>query len=204
MLYLASTSPRRRELLTQIGVRFDVLRVDVNEDPLPAESALDYVQRLAAEKAAAGLQLLRQRDLDGAVLGADTTGLLDGRILVKPVDRHDAIRMLLEMSGRTHEVLTGVALAFGGGASGDSLLVACSRTAVTFRSIDAAEASAYWDTGEPADKAGAYGIQGFGAVFVESIAGSYTGVVGLPLFETAQLLRQAGIPVWQRAGAHKG
>lgn len=192
MLYLASTSPRRRELLTQIGVPFDVLRVAVNEDPRPGEAALDYVQRLAADKAVAGLQLLRQRGLDGAVLGADTTGLLAGRILVKPADRNDAIRMLLEMSGRTHEVLTGVALA-----SGDSLQVACSRTAVTFRSIDAAEAGAYWDTGEPADKAGAYGIQGYGAVFVEAIAGSYTGVVGLPLFETAQLLRQAGIPVWQ-------
>lgn len=199
MLYLASTSPRRRELLAQIGVPFDVLAVDVNEDPLPGELAVDYVQRLAADKAIAGLQLLQQRGLEGAVLGADTTGLLDGRILAKPVDRDDAIRMLLEMSGRTHEVLTGVAVANSAGVQ-----VACSRTAVTFRPIDAAEAGAYWDTGEPADKAGAYGIQGFGAVFVESIAGSYTGVVGLPLFETAQLLRQAGIPVWQRAGAHKG
>ncbi|NPU92778.1 MAG: septum formation inhibitor Maf [Gammaproteobacteria bacterium] len=199
MLYLASTSPRRRELLAQIGVPFDVLAVDVNEDPLPGELAVDYVQRLAADKAIAGLQLLQQRGLEGAVLGADTTGLLDGRILAKPADRDDAIRMLLEMSGRTHEVLTGVAVANSAGVQ-----VACSRTAVTFRPIDAAEAGAYWDTGEPADKAGAYGIQGFGAVFVESIAGSYTGVVGLPLFETAQLLRQAGIPVWQRAGAHKG
>lgn len=199
MLYLASTSPRRRELLAQIGVPFDVLAVDVNEDPLPGEPALDYVQRLAADKAIAGLRLLQQRGLEGAVLGADTTGLLDGRILAKPADRDDAIRMLLEMSGRTHEVLTGVAVANSAGVQ-----VACSRTAVTFRPIDAAEAGAYWDTGEPADKAGAYGIQGFGAVFVESIAGSYTGVVGLPLFETAQLLRQAGIPVWQRAGAHKG
>lgn len=204
MLYLASTSPRRRELLAQIGVQFDVLAVDVDEDPLPGESALDYVQRLAADKARAGLHLLRQRGLDGAVLGADTTGLLDGRILVKPAGRDDAIRMLLEMSGRTHEVLTGVALAGSGGGNSADVQVACSRTAVTFRSIDAAEAGAYWDTGEPADKAGAYGIQGFGAVFVEAIAGSYTGVVGLPLFETAQLLRQAGIPVWQRAGAHKG
>ena len=199
MLYLASTSPRRRELLAQIGVPFDVLAVEVNEDPLPGESALDYVQRLAADKAVAGLRLLRQRGLEGAVLGADTTGLLDDRILVKPTDRDDAIRMLLEMSGRTHEVLTGVALANSAGVQ-----VACSRTAVTFRPIAAEEAGAYWDTGEPADKAGAYGIQGFGAVFVEAIAGSYTGVVGLPLFETAQLLRQAGIPVWQRAGAHKG
>ncbi len=202
MLYLASTSPRRRELLTQIGVAFDVLRVDVSEDPHPGEPALDYVQRLAADKAVAGLQLLRQRGLEGAVLGADTTGLLDGRILAKPMDRDDAIRMLLEMSGRTHEVLTGVALACSG-ASGDFLQVACSRTAVTFRSIDAAEAGAYWDTGEPADKAGAYGIQGYGAVFVEAIAGSYTGVVGLPLFETAQLLRQAGIPVWQTISENK-
>ena len=196
MLYLASTSPRRRELLTQIGVPFQVLAVDVNEDWLPGESAQAYVQRLAADKAMAGWRLLQQQGREGAVLGADTTGLLDDRILVKPTGRDDAVRMLLTMSGRTHEVLTGVALAYGEG--GSDVQVACSRTAVRFRPISAEEAAAYWDTGEPADKAGAYGIQGFGALFVENIAGSYTGVVGLPLFETAQLLRQAGIPVWQR------
>ncbi|HVK98960.1 MAG TPA: nucleoside triphosphate pyrophosphatase [Dongiaceae bacterium] len=196
MLYLASTSPRRRELLTQIGVPFQVLAVDVNEDWLPGESAQAYVQRLAADKAMAGWRLLQQQGREGAVLGADTTGLLDDRILVKPTGRDDAVRMLLTMSGRTHEVLTGVALASGEG--GSDVQVACSRTAVRFRPISAEEAAAYWDTGEPADKAGAYGIQGFGALFVENIAGSYTGVVGLPLFETAQLLRQAGIPVWQR------
>lgn len=198
MLYLASTSPRRRELLTQIGVPFDVLRVDVNEDPLAGEAPLDYVRRLAADKARAGWQWLQQsgRAQPGvAVLGADTTGVIDGAILAKPANRDEGVAMLLQLAGRTHQVLTGVALASG---PLGAVQVLHSSTDVSFRPISTAEADAYWHTGEPADKAGGYGIQGFGAVFVQQLAGSYTGVVGLPLFETAQLLQQAGIPVWQK------
>lgn len=196
MLYMASTSPRRRELLAQIGVPFEVLPVNVDEAARPAESALEYVRRLAADKALAGARVLRQRADSGVVLGADTTVVVDGQILAKPADRDDAIAMLLQLAGRTHQVLTGVALA---AASGPAVQISHSVTDVTFRPLTEAEAAAYWDTGEPADKAGAYGIQGLGALFVQHIAGSYTGVVGLPLFETAQLLQQAGIALWQPA-----
>jgi septum formation protein len=195
MLYLASGSPRRRELLTQIGVRFDVVKTAVDERWRPGEEPLEYVLRLAAEKAQAGLEQLEGRGVRSpVVLGADTAGVLHGEILGKPRDRDDAIAMLLRMGGHTHQVITGIALATDAG-----VLVSHSITDVTFRPLSAREAEAYWNSGEPADKAGAYGIQGFGAIFVARIEGSYTGVVGLPLFETAQLLQQAGVPVWQPA-----
>lgn len=195
MLYLASGSPRRKELLTQIGVRFDVVKATVDERWRPGEDALEYVLRLAAEKAQAGLEQLEGQGVRSpVVLGADTAGVLHGEILGKPRDRDDAIAMLLRMGGHTHQVMTGIALATDAG-----VLVSHSITDVTFRPLSEREAEAYWNSGEPADKAGAYGIQGFGAIFVARIEGSYTGVVGLPLFETAQLLQQAGVPVWQPA-----
>lgn len=195
MLYLASGSPRRRELLTQIGVRFDLVKTAVDERWRPGEEPLEYVLRLAAEKAQAGLEQLEGRGVRSpVVLGADTAGVLHGEILGKPRDRDDAIAMLLRMGGHTHQVITGIALATDAG-----VLVSHSITDVTFRPLSAREAEAYWNSGEPADKAGAYGIQGFGAIFVARIEGSYTGVVGLPLFEAAQLLQQAGVPVWQPA-----
>ena len=193
MLYLASGSPRRRELLTQIGVPFQLLKVNVDESLRLGEAPLEYVQRLAAEKARAGFEVVLHDGLASApVLGADTSVVIDGMILGKPANRRESIDILLALSGRSHDVITAIALATPLGVK-----VTHSRTEVNFRTISEEEAGAYWDTGEPADKAGAYGIQGLGAVFVERIKGSYTGVVGLPLFETARLLQEAGVPVWQ-------
>lgn len=191
-IYLASGSPRRRELLQQIGVPFRVVAAAVDEAVLPGEEPLAYVTRLAAAKADMGWG--RNRDAtDGAVLAADTAVVLDGKILGKPADGEDAEGMLRQLSGRTHEVLTAVALRTAKG-----LKSRISRSEVTFRSIAAGEARAYWESGEPADKAGAYAIQGRAAVFVAELRGSYSGVVGLPLFETAELLREAG--VWPSHG----
>jgi septum formation protein len=186
-VYLASGSPRRRELLHQIGVPFRVVGTTVDEAVRPAETAPTYVLRLAAAKAEAGWE--RSRDITQVpVLAADTAVVLDGKILGKPADRQDAENMLRQLSGRTHEVLTAVALRTANG-----LQSRISRSEVTFRSIAAAEARDYWETGEPSDKAGAYAIQGRGAVFIADLRGSYSGVVGLPLFETAELLRDAGL-----------
>jgi len=190
-VYLASASPRRRALLSQIGVPFQVLAVGVDEGVLPGESPTRYVARLAEAKAGAGWG--RADGAHGApVLAADTAVVLDGRILGKPMDREDANNLLLQLSGRTHEVLTAITLITANGV--ESRL---SRSAVTFRSISAAEARTYWDTGEPCDKAGAYAIQGRAAIFVADLRGSYSGVMGLPLFETAQLLDAAGVPCWR-------
>ena len=186
-IYLASGSPRRRELLQQIGVSFRVIHTDLDETALQGEAAPAYVSRLAEAKAIAGWQ--RSRGLGEApVLAADTAVVLDGKILGKPKDRDDAMSMLRELSGCTHEVLTAVALHTAAGNE-----VRLSRSCVTFRSIDAAEAGAYWDSGEPRDKAGAYAIQGYAAIFIADLKGSYSGVMGLPLFETAQLLAAAGV-----------
>lgn len=184
-LCLASTSPRRREILTGLGVRFSLQKVAVDETPLENESPLDMVQRLAAAKAAAA-------DVgdDVCVLGSDTVVVLGDEILGKPRDESDAVEMLARLSGRRHSVLTGVALRHAA-----NTRLAHSRTEVQFREIDRDEARRYWQSGEPVDKAGAYGIQGIGGIFVESIHGSYSGVVGLPVFETAQLLQQAGIAI---------
>lgn len=190
-LYLASGSPRRRELLTQIGVPFVPLSVAIDETPAPDETPAAYVERLARGKAAAGLASLSDRQ--AVVLGADTTVVLDGRILGKPGERAEALAMLQALGGREHEVLTAVALAAVGRSA-----VRVVRSRVAFRPLTSAEAEAYWATGEPLDKAGGYAIQGFAAVFVSGLEGSYSAVVGLPLCETAQLLAEFGIPCWQQ------
>ena len=186
-VYLASGSPRRRELLQQIGVPFRVVGTAVDEGLLPGEAPAAYVTRLAAAKAEAGWE--RSRDAtDVPVLAADTAVVLDGKILGKPADRQDAEGMLRQLSGRTHEVLTAVALRTVSG-----LQSRISRSEVAFRELAAGEPQAYWETGEPSDKAGAYAIQGRAAIFIADLRGSYSGVMGLPLFETAELLHEAGV-----------
>lgn len=192
MLYLASGSPRRRELLEQIGVPFSILPTSIDETPLPNEPAAAYVRRLACAKAQVGLASLAAPGAT-VVLGADTSVVLGGRILGKPQDRADALAMLTALSGQTHEVLTAVALA-------NSLRceVRVVSSQVSFRTLSAAEIEAYWASGEPQDKAGSYAIQGLGAVFVRDLCGSFSAVVGLPLCETAALLADFGIPCWQR------
>ena len=190
-LHLASGSPRRRELLAQIGVSFVTLSATIDETALPSEPAERYVERLAREKALAGLAGLEQSQA-AVVLGADTSVVLDGRILGKPENREDALATLAALSGREHQVLTAVALA-----SGERVESRVVTSRVRFRPLRPGEAEAYWDTGEPCDKAGSYGIQGLAAVFVSQIEGSYSAVVGLPLCETAQLLETFGIPCWQ-------
>ena len=192
-VYLASGSPRRRELLQQIGVPFRVVGAAVDEAVWSGEVPAAYVARLAAAKADLGWE--RNRDAIGPVLAADTSVVLDATILGKPADREEAEAMLRQLSGRTHEVLTAVALR-----TVDGLRSRISRSEVTFRRIAAAEARAYWDTGEPCDKAGAYAIQGRAAVFIAELRGSYSGVMGLPLFETAELLSEAGLWSWQGRG----
>lgn len=191
-VYLASASPRRGQLLLQIGVYFQVLGVSVDESVVAGEDPAGYVSRLAGAKAAAGLaRSAASGSSERPVLAADTAVVIGGEILGKPADRADALRMLRLLSGRTHEVLTCVALAAGGRTS-----ISVSQSEVTFRDITAAEAAAYWATGEPVDKAGGYAIQGLGAVFVAQLRGSFSGVMGLPLFETARLLQAAGVPRW--------
>ena len=192
-IYLASASPRRRELLQQIGVRFTVMSAAVDETVQPGEAALDYVCRLAQSKADAVFSRIQiEGQPQRPVLGADTSVVLGDNILGKPADEAAAVAMLMELSGQTHQVITAVALV-------DELnsQLVYSSTEVRFRSIVESEARAYWNTGEPADKAGGYGIQGFGAVFVESLQASYSGVVGLPLYETANLLKHARVRLWQ-------
>lgn len=191
-IYLASNSPRRRELLDQIGITYRVLRVEVDEAARPGEEAAVLVERLALAKARAGRAGLPPGD-GRPVLGADTVVVADGRILGKPRDRAAGLAMLAALSERRHEVLTAVALA---DPRGERVLL--SRSQVRFRAIEPAEAAAYWDSGEPADKAGGYAIQGLGAVFVADLAGSYSGVMGLPLFETAQLLNEFSIEVLEK------
>lgn len=197
-IYLASQSPRRRELLTQVGVRFDLLlfrggaRADPEtcEDPLPGEAPDAYALRVAAAKARHGTQLLAVRRLPlRPVLAADTTLDVDGTIVGKPADDADAAAILARLSGRTHRVLTAIAVAHG-----DCLETRLSTSEVRFRPLGAEEIRRYVASGEPRDKAGAYGIQGRAAVFVEEIRGSHSGIVGLPLCETALLLRAFGYP----------
>jgi septum formation protein len=181
---LASASPRRRELLQQLGVPHEVLAVDIDETALPGEPALTLVTRLARTKALEGLR----RDRSGKpVLGSDTVVVVDQVVFGKPADREDALRMLAALGGRTHLVLTAVALA----TAPAKVSEAVSQTTVRMRSIAPDEAAAYWDTGEPVGKAGGYAIQGLGAAFIENISGSYSGVMGLPLYETARLLQVA-------------
>ena len=196
-IYLASASPRRRELLQQIGVRFTVMNAAVDESVLNGEQPLDYVCRLAQAKAEAVLSRVEiEGQLIRPVLGADTTVVLGNRVLGKPENEEDAVSMLMSLSGQTHKVMTAVALADDNSECPEPKL-AYSVTGVKFRTIDESEARRYWQTGEPADKAGSYGIQGLGAIFVESLSGSYSGVVGLPLYETANLLRQANVSLWR-------
>ena len=189
LLYLASLSPRRHELLLQIGVHHEVIGVDVDEAFRHGETPSQYVLRLAREKAERGRRSDAVVRDPLPVIGADTAVVVDGKVLGKPSDREEFGEMMSRLSGRTHRVLTGVALS----SSGTSTRL--SESLVTFRKLDDEDVLRYWLTGEPADKAGGYGIQGVGAVFVERLEGSYSGVVGLPLFETAELLREAGMTI---------
>jgi septum formation protein len=182
-LYLASRSPRRQELLRQVGLRFEVITADVEERRAPRQAPADYALAMALAKARAA-HVPEPRP----VLGADTDVVIDDEILGKPGGRDEALAMLARLADRTHEVFSAVAVVHDGRAE-----TALSVTRVTFGPIAPAQARAYWDTGEPADKAGAYGIQGFGAQFVREIHGSYSGVVGLPLYETLGLLRRFGV-----------
>jgi nucleoside triphosphate pyrophosphatase len=185
-LYLASASPRRRELLEQLGIHYRLIAdLDVDESLLSGEAPDEYVMRLACDKARAGVQVVEEKELpDAAVLGADTCIALDGRILGKPDDKDEAITMLEALSGRCHEVLTAICLM-----RGRDVQPALSRSTVTFAALTAEQIEAYWHTGEPADKAGAYAIQGYAARYITRLEGSYSGVVGLPLYELSQLLR---------------
>lgn len=197
-IYLASKSPRRRELLRQAGIHFELLplrahpvgRRDVDETPLLNEAAADYAMRIARLKAEAAMRMMVTRHLPlRLVLTADTTVVLDGEIFAKPADAAEAASMLKRLSGRTHEVLTAVAVA-----STREVRAALSRSEVTFRKLDESEIRQYVDSGEPLDKAGAYAIQGRAAMFISHLSGSYSGVMGLPLLETAQLIRDFETP----------
>lgn len=200
-IYLASRSPRRRELLTQIGVRFDLLLfraapredAEVSEAWLPGETPEDYVQRVARIKAAFGADVLTSRKvMPRPVLAADTTLDLDGEIIGKPQDEADAEAILARLSGRSHRVLTAIAIAL---ARDERIEHRLSISEVRFRPLSAEEIRRYVQSGEPMDKAGAYGIQGRAAMFIEDIKGSHSGIVGLPLCETALLLREFGYPL---------
>ena len=192
VLRLASASPRRRQLLDLIGVPHVVTPADIDETPRAGERPDHYVMRLACEKGKAIWD--RQKDLP--VLGADTTVVVDEHILGKPESEADAISMLSRLSGRVHVVHTGIALRMPDGRE----FMGISSTQVQFAHLTEVQMRAYWASGEPQGKAGAYAIQGLGAVFVSNLSGSYTGVMGLPLYETAEMLRAAGIPVWRGAG----
>ncbi len=199
-IYLASKSPRRRDLLRQIGVNFDVLTfrsgergedADVDETPLPDEAVERYVERLALAKAQAGVRrVLWRKMLPRAVLSADTTLELDGEIIGKPRDAADAHAILARLSGRTHRVLTAIAVS-----DGERTRSRLSVSEVRFRTLSEHDIRHYVATGEPMDKAGAYGIQGHAAIFIEEIRGSYSGIMGLPLFDTAALLEVFGYPL---------
>lgn len=182
-LHLASSSPRRGAILERMGLEFTAAGVDVDEQQLAGESPDIMVVRLAIEKASAAMC-----PPETVIIGADTLVVLDGEVFGKPRDEADGLRMLAALSGRSHEVMTGVAVRSGG-----TVQSALSVTAVKFREIGPDEALEYWQSGEPRDKAGAYAVQGLAGAFVESVTGSYTGVVGLPVFETARLLQVAGI-----------
>ncbi|BCD97654.1 Maf family protein [Marinagarivorans cellulosilyticus] len=187
-LFLASKSPRRAELLQQIGVPFEVLSIDVPEHRQEGEAPATYVARLAREKARAGAALVN----GCAVLGADTIVECAGHVLEKPRDQAHAAEMLHLLSDQTHLVHTAVALCCN-----EQLYTDLVTSKVTFRALSSDEIARYWLTGEPADKAGGYGIQGLGAVFVQHLAGSYSGVMGLPIAQTQQLLASLNITCWQ-------
>lgn len=192
-VYLASRSPRRRELLARIGVRFELVHGEVDECPLAHEWAGDYVRRLAGAKAAAGCAALGPAGAGVPVLGADTAVVVGGQVLGKPAGEAEALAMLARLSGRMHEVHSAVALATAGG-----IAVRSSVSRVWMRALSEAERQAYWASGEPLGKAGGYAIQGLAGAFVTRLDGSYSGVVGLPLCETAALLAAAGMPMLTR------
>ena len=191
-IILASASARRQELLSQIGVRFTVRSQDIDESIRIGELANDYVIRMAQEKANSALSALCviKESSDTLVLAADTSVVCDARVLGKPLDEADAVDMLRCLSGREHRVLSAVTLA-----TQDKQRTVLSESQVIFREISVAEAQQYYRSGEPQGKAGAYAIQGYAAVFVEQLIGSYSGVMGLPLFETAQLLAEFSVPM---------
>ncbi len=192
-LYLASQSPRRRELLQQIGVLHQVVGADVIEVPRTQESPSDYVQRLAREKAEAGLASVKRLALaPKPVLGADTIVVINNAILEKPQSAEHAADMLRKLAGATHQVMTAVAMV-----ADDKCCIKLSVTDVVFRPLSEQEITTYWESGEPRDKAGGYAIQGLGAVFVQQIRGSYTGVVGLPIEQMVLLLDEFAVPYWQ-------
>jgi len=191
-LFLASQSPRRRELLTQVGISFDVLSVDIDEAAKNNEVANDYVVRLADEKALAGWQAATEEHK--AVLGSDTAVVINGQILGKPENAAEAKKMLALLSGKTHQVMTAVALATQGSKSSQAELTSVlSVSDVTFKELSNTEIDRYVLTGECDDKAGSYAIQGLAAAFITHLSGSYSGVMGLPLYETIELLNKAGI-----------
>lgn len=190
LIVLASASPRRSELLNQIGVQADILPMDIDERVLPAESPRDYVVRLSKQKALAALDLRH----DAVVVGADTIVVVDQQVLGKPRDQADHARMFALLSGRTHDVFTAVTIA-------DSTQVhsALSHSQVTFAEVGAQEVAAYWRSGEPADKAGGYAIQGKGALFITNLDGSFSSVMGLPLETTGRLLAKFELDLWANA-----
>jgi septum formation protein len=184
---LASSSPRRRELLHQIGVDHDVQAADIDERQQDGEDPAAYVTRLASQKA----QAVWARNATRPVLAADTAVVLDGQLYAKPADQAEGLAMLRALSGKTHQVLTAIALR-----STEGLAVAVSASDVSFRDLAPDEQMRYWASGEPLGKAGGYAIQGLAACFITRLVGSYSGVMGLPLAETAQLLTTAGVRLW--------
>jgi septum formation protein len=198
IIYLASKSPRRRELLKQIGVHYELLlmretapRVDIDESPLPGETPHVYIERVIKLKADTAKRVLRERKLTPRpILTADTIVTFDGAILGKPANRDAAMQMLKQLSGETHQVLTAVMVS-----NGEDERKIVTTSFVTFDGLSESEMKRYIDSGEPMDKAGAYGVQGLAAKFISKLSGSYSGVVGLPLFETAKLLRDSGVEI---------
>lgn len=214
-IYLASASPRRAELLQQLGIHYEVVAQEVEEQSLANEAPQAFVQRLALTKAWAGWRQLTEKNRR-PVLGADTAVVVDDpesgtHILGKPVDRAHALAMLAQLSGRSHRVLSAVAVVGEDNLGQDKAvvrkemreLVRCSESKVWFTELSQADSEAYWATGEPADKAGGYGIQGLAALFISRLEGSYSGVMGLPLFETGELLRQFGIKMLRNEDDNK-
>lgn len=191
-IYLASRSPRRRELLTQIGVEYQLVLPDIPEQRQPAELAETYVCRLALEKAQAGWLML-DTSVQRPVLGADTVVVVDGEVLEKPRHRADGMAMLAKLSGRSHQVMTGMALIMG-----EHRQSQLSISHVTFRATSEEERANYWATGEPLGKAGGYAVQGLAAAFISQIEGSYSGIMGLSLFDVAEMLAQQRIDVFNK------
>ncbi len=189
MIYLASQSPRRRELLEQIAIAYKTVSVEIEETPIAGEKPRDYVKRMAIEKATHA----HEPGMAFPLLAADTAVVCKERILGKPANKQDFLDMMQLLGNRSHQVFTAIAVISGNDDSGQVIKTRLSSSQVKFRAISASEASLYWQSGEPADKAGGYGIQGLGAVFIEEIQGSYSGIMGLPLFETAELLTEFGV-----------